>query len=37
MVEDLHDLVLRIDELSDLALKLNENVFFQKMLKTMVS
>jgi len=36
MVEDLHDLVLRIDELSDLALKLNENVFFQKMLKTIV-
>ena len=36
MIEDLHDLVHRIDELSDLALKLNENVFFQKMLKMTV-
>lgn len=36
MVEDLHDLVHRLNELSDLALKLNENVFFQKMLRMTV-
>ena len=36
MIADLHEVVHRIDELSDLALKLNENVFFQKMLKMTV-
>ena len=35
VISDLHDFVTQMDQLSELMLKLNDNVFFKKMIKLM--
>ncbi len=35
VISDLHDFVTQMDQLSELMLKLNDNIFFKKMIKLM--